>query len=155
MDHPQNSVWGPALWSILHYTSAQIGTKEYKKLPNEESRIWLGLLSSLRYSLPCPLCKRHYLQFFGSHPIMAFTKESIFTWLFNLHSKVNESTKKDNTLSIENAMEMYSYPAHFSSQFIIFARHLLYAVRLGWVARQDMQRTLRFLEELKCYYDLQ
>jgi len=154
MDSPQNQIWGPNLWMILHFSAERIGLSPIKKLPYEESRIWLGLLGSLRYSLPCPQCKKHYTEYFSANPLQKLvTQDMIRTWLYNLHSLVNSKTEKQNTITIEQIPEIYSKPFHFTSHYNIVIEHMQRSIRVGWSSREYTQKTIRLLQELKRFYD--
>jgi hypothetical protein len=150
MEAPQNKIWGPALWLLLHSSAERIGTKVLSRLPQEEKRIWLALLGSLRYSLPCPVCKKHYTKYLFDHPIPLFSKESIRLWLFSLHSHVNQQP---------NPMTLEQLPDHYGKEFLFHECHRIVeqqmtcALRLGWCRREDMMKTLRFLEEMRRFYD--
>jgi hypothetical protein len=152
MDAPQNQIWGPNLWRILHSAAECIGTS-HVKLPLEELRIWTGLLSSLRHSLPCPVCKKHFTTYFSSNPIKTFNREFIRDWLYTLHCQVNDRTEKGNTFTIEQVSEIYSKPFNFSAHFRVVAEQMNRALRLGWSSRDDIQKSFRFFEELKRFYD--
>lgn len=154
MDSPQNHIWGPALWMILHSSAEKIGTKPLPHLPQEESRIWIGLLNSLRYSLPCPHCKKHFTEYLSSHPIHSFTKDIIRTWLFDLHSQINQRTDKNYPISILYLPELYNNVSHFMKYMNIVMVQMKKSIQMGWSTRNDIQRTLRFLEELRRFYDL-
>lgn len=145
MELPQNNIWGPHLWIILHSTSERIGTKNH--LPSEEIRLWTGLLSSLRYSIPCPQCKKHYSEYYTSNPI-----KEIRLWLYNLHSDVNKRINKEN-ISIDQLTELYSKPFNFSYHSSIIIKQMKCAVRLTWSTYNDIKRTIRYLNEIKCFYD--
>ena len=151
MDSPKNHIWGPALWAILHYSAERIGLP-LKKLQGEESRIWLNLLTSLRYSLPCPQCKRHYSEYIAARPPTAFSQPAIREWLYQLHCDVNARLGKDN-ITIEQLSEIYSKPFQFTKYSRIVAEHMTYALRIGVCIRTDIQRTLRCLEEVRRFYD--
>lgn len=153
MDSPQNHLWGPNLWMILHSATERIGLPQHKNLPQEEFRIWTGLLSSLRYSLPCPVCKKHFSDYYAANPITVVNKEFIRTWLFNLHYQINERTHKPNAITIDKLPEIYSQPFCFTVHFNIFNQEMNKAVRLGWSTGDDIRRSLRFYEELKRFYD--
>lgn len=150
MESPQNSIWGPELWMILHSSAERIGTKP-THLPKEESRIWIGLLRSLQYSLPCPLCKKHYTAYSVSFPLPSITKDSVRSWLVHLHHQVNQRTGKPEFM--ESIAEKYGQPFHFTKHYSVVAKQMLHAVRLGWCSREDVQRTARFFEEMKRFYD--
>lgn len=153
MDSPQNHIWGPELWMILHSAAERIGQPYLKKMAQEEARIWSGLLSSLRYSLPCPQCKKHYNEYFISKSILPIEKVNIRNWLFNLHSEVNRRTDKPNKITIEQIPELYSKPFHFSKHLGIISGQMTQAIRLGWCNRDDILKTIRLFQEMKRFYD--
>jgi hypothetical protein len=152
MDAPQTNIWGPNLWIILHSAAERIGGSHIK-LPQEELRIWAGLLSSLRHSLPCPVCKKHFTSYFLSTPVKMFNQEFIRIWLYDLHCQVNDRTEKKTEITIEQIPEIYSKPFNFSAHFRIVTEHMNRALRLGWSSRDDIQKSARFFEELKRFYD--
>ena len=152
MDAPQTHIWGPNLWMILHSAAERIGTS-HVKLPQEELRIWTGLLSSLRHSLPCPICKKHFTAYFSSIPVKMFNREFIRNWLYILHCQVNDRTEKIVEITIEQIPEIYSKPFNFSAHFRVVAEQMNRALRLGWSSRDDIQKSARFFEELKWFYD--
>jgi len=153
MEAPQNHIWGPALWMILHSAAERIGMRVLERLPQEEVRIWTNLLSSLRYSLPCPLCKKHYTDYFNSHPIYTVAKEEIRNWLYDLHSHVNQQTGKQANISSEEAIERYSQPFQYTAYYPVVEKQMIQGVRFGRCARVDLQRTIRCLEEMKRFYE--
>jgi hypothetical protein len=124
-----------------------------KRLPQEEARIWTTLLSSLRFSLPCPLCKKHYTAYFTSKPIRTVNRDFIRQWLYDLHSQVNAQTDKPNNISLEQVSERYSQLFNFTHHYGIIMEQMMRALRLGWSSREDIQRTQRAFLELKRFYD--
>jgi hypothetical protein len=138
---------------ILHSAAERIGSKSLNRLPAEESRLWTGLLASLRYSLPCPLCKKHYSEYYSSNPMTSVSIPFIRTWLYNLHCQVNTRTGKVNTLTIENIAENYSKAFNFGYHFLILNGQMTAALRVGWSKREDIQRTIRYFDEIKRFYD--
>jgi len=146
-----NNEWGPALWMILHSSCERIGSMNVKRLPLEESRIWFGLLQSLRYSLPCPQCKKHYTTYSSQTPIMSVKKDIIRRWLFNLHDEINQRTQK-SSIPFEE-LTRYEQPFNFTEHYNILHHHMIASVRRGWSTHNDVQRTVRFLTEMKCFYD--
>jgi len=155
MEAPQNHIWGPELWMILHSAAERIG-ESHVKLPQEELRIWTGVLSSLRHSLPCPVCKKHFTAYFLATPIKICNRDFIREWLYNLHCRVNDmanTTEKKVEITIEQIPEIYSKPFNFSAHFRIVVEQMNRALRLGWSSRNDIQKTVRLFEELKRLYD--
>lgn len=153
MDSPQNHIWGPNLWTILHSSAERIGNPQHSRLQQEETRLWTGLLNSLQYSLPCPVCKKHYSVYLNSNSVNKVNREFIRIWLFNLHSDINARTGKTQTIAIDKIPEIYSQPFNFSAHFSVVNEQMMRALRLGWMSRGDAMRTIRFLEEIKRYYD--
>jgi hypothetical protein len=138
---------------ILHSSAERIGNSQHHRLPHEETRLWSGLLNSLQYTLPCPVCKKHYAAYLISNPIVSTNKEFIRNWLYKLHRDVNSRTGKPDIVPLDKIPEIYSQPFHFSAHFSIVNEQMLKAMRLGWMSRLDSMRTLRFLQEIKQYYD--
>ena len=152
MDTPQNHIWGPELWMILHSTAERIDSSK-SRLANEEWRMWHGLLNSLRYSLPCPQCKKHYNEYYAKTPIVHFSKEMVRNWLFQLHQQINVTNKKQEEYTIDKVEEQYKQPFCFSTHLNVIRSQMVAGIRLQWTTRVDIQRTMRVLEEMKRYYD--
>jgi hypothetical protein len=77
----------------------------------------------------------------------------IRNWLFNLHCQVNDRTGKPNTITIDKIPEIYSKPFNFTAHFTVINQEMTKALRLGWGSRDDIQRTIRCLQEIKRFYD--
>lgn len=153
MESPQTHIWGPELWMILHSSVERMGQSHAKMLQYDEIRIWSGLLSSLRFSLPCPACKKHYSDYYDSHPIQEYTRSFLRTWLFDLHQRVNGYTNKASPYTIEDMPGIYGKPYHFSKHLSIVQHHMKLAIFHKRCDRNDVQRTVRFLEEMRRLYD--
>jgi hypothetical protein len=153
MDSPQNHIWGPHLWMILHSAAERIGLPQLRRLPQEEARIWINLLGSLRYSLPCPHCKQHYTAYYLANPIKVFNRDIIRQWLYNLHCQVNSRNGKPNEITLESIAEIYSKPFHFTRHFGLVSQQMGQALKIGWSSRDDIQRSVRAFNELKRFYD--
>lgn len=153
MNSINNAIWGPALWTILHSSAERFGTKALHRLPQEEFRIWSHLLQSLRYSLPCPHCKKHYQSYITHHPFSARNKDEARLWLYRLHESVNQRLQKNNTLSLTEVEEKYSSPFCFSEHMSRIIQQVRAAVQHGWCLHTDMMNLYRALEEMKRFYD--
>lgn len=139
---------------ILHSSAERMGQARAKMLQFDEIRIWTGLLASLRYSLPCPVCKKHFSDYYATHPISEYTRPAVRKWLFDLHQQVNGRTDKVFPFTIEDLPGIYGKPFHFSKHVGVVHHHMKLAVFHKWCDRNDIQRTLRCLEEMKRLYDL-
>lgn len=162
MDAPQNNQWGPALWQILHSLSLKINTitpPSYNNYFNsnnyqlhEEKRLWTGLINSLKFSLPCPLCKKHYSEYIFANPIDFNNLSSIKEWFFNLHNSVNNRLNK-STIQIDTLTNIYSN-VNVRNCYNILQIHLKRAITLQWIIREDSIKLLRFLSEMFILYSV-
>lgn len=150
MESPKNHIWGPHLWIILHSLAEK--NVQHKNI-TEEQRLWSGLLSSLRWSLPCPHCKKHYSEYYLSNPLSNYVSSKIRIWLYNLHNQVNNRNETEN-IKIEQLSELYNKPFNFSYHYSFVYEQMMRSLRIGWSKHNDIQRTIRFLNEIKCFYDL-
>jgi rubrerythrin len=82
-----------------------------------------------------------------------FTKDNIRNWLFQLHNQVNERTGKNNKFIIEQLSELYDKPFCFTDYIKIIIQQMIQSIKLGWSSRNDIQKTIRILEEMKRFYD--
>lgn len=153
MNSVQNHLWGPSLWKLLHSSAERIHSKALQKLPQEESRIWSQLLYSLRFSLPCPQCKKHYQGFLNAYPLSSYSKEDVRLWLYRLHQDVNQRLGRSQSLSLTEVEEHYSAPFCFSEAMAVVAGQMRIGIQRGWCAREDVLRTFRLFEEMKRFYD--
>ena len=81
------------------------------------------------------------------------TKEEVRIWLYRLHEAVNQRLEKPGTLSLTEVEEQYSVPFCFSEALGIISGQMRVGIQRGWCAREDIIRTLRYLEEMKRFYD--
>jgi len=87
----------------------------------------------------------------STHPIVRIQKDIIRTWLFQLHEQVNQRLSKPS-FPVES-LTTYEAPFHFTQHVVILHEQMLAAVRQGWSSIEDVQQTIRFLMEMKCFYD--
>jgi len=107
------AVWGPILWTTMHIVS--IG---YAENPTEEEkRGAIQFYESLKYMIPCPICKEHYAHILTTMPPDAQNRATLIEWVFNVHNKVNEQLgysiitfeqfiQKMRTLSSKNSISL-------------------------------------------------
>lgn len=85
-------IWGPKLWFYLHTI-----TFEYPDNPTQEDKDGhYMLLKSLKYTLPCKICKNHYINYFDNNPLYNSldNKEDFIRWVLNCHNNVNKLNNK-------------------------------------------------------------
>lgn len=75
------SIWGPILWGYLH--NMTISAPGYKV---DEV---VTLLNKLEHIIPCPECRKHYINYRTNNPISpSSTFEDLGAWVTALHNHV-------------------------------------------------------------------
>jgi len=81
------SVWGAALWKVLH--TASVFSQQRTQMT-----LWRNLIKALKTGLPCPDCSAHYNAWIASHSInFSMFGDGIrgpaVHWVLALHNNVN------------------------------------------------------------------
>ena len=159
MDAPLNKIWGPALWNLLHSLAEKSGKFNKINQVNDEKRVWFNLLNNLRFSLPCPLCKKHYKEYINKNPIERIISYSgsefnmkLREWLFSLHENVNRTNGKYENILFEQLNHLYSNYNEHRRDIITISQQLRCALRQKWVIRDDITKTVKFIFELCALY---
>lgn len=103
------SAWGPHLWYYLHTCSFN-----YPDHPSQEKKENMKKwLRSLYATMPCSSCSQHYKSYMDDADLdtICSSKEALFTFIVDLHNKVNARTGKKQ-LSYQEAYDMYSRGQH-------------------------------------------
>lgn len=99
--------WGPVFWEAMYIASAG-----YSTTPTENEKIGFKMFfDSLRYVLPCAVCRGHYDKYIGENPITdqdSSSRDSLFEWVHRTHCHVSHNLKK-NPPSLEVSRKNY-YP---------------------------------------------
>jgi hypothetical protein len=156
MNIPQSYTWGPPLWRILHSLADRVGYLRLRQLPQEESRIWSQLLLQLSHTLPCPLCREHYISYYkNNNPNSTISngnfKDYIRTWLFTLHNLVNIRLEKQS-ISIQELSTLYGNYTGLLHDVNILSSQLVLGVRVQWIQRDNMNKLIRIIRELISFY---
>jgi hypothetical protein len=166
MEGPQTAEWGPALWGLLHMLGEksgrgsgvmrQMGRGPAQLCHSEERRVWATLFAALRTSLPCPLCKQHYVDYVRTNPPDAFLRipgpewaTALRQWLWTFHNAVR--TRKEQALDVpqeELAGRYVPNGTQFAAWKQTMQEHMRRGMFLRWLIREDMLRTLQALEQL-------
>jgi hypothetical protein len=161
MNAPQTQEWGPALWRLMHTLSERVGFCGVK-LHEDEKRAWIGFFSSLKFSLPCPVCRNHYREYLKKNPV-----ESLFNsvgesrrvglrkWLWDFHNTVNEFKENKNGngngVDFEDLVKIYG--TFNNETFIqdrgVYIDHMKRGMFLRWIIRDDMMKTVNYIDQLK------
>jgi len=96
---PDNEVWGPILWNLLHGIAEHAGKGMNQP---EESYSLIQLLKLTERIIPCPTCKEHYQLWLSYHPpdmLKKLSYDKYSSWVRNffwaLHNEVNRDNKKE------------------------------------------------------------
>ena len=76
----------------MHSVASQVS-----KNPSEAERAGLvSFFESLRFALPCNVCKHDYFNILAKHPVYPHTasKELLSEWVWRLHNTVNQKLDK-------------------------------------------------------------
>lgn len=118
-----NNIWGPKAWFFLHTI-----TFNYPDNPsNNDKKNYKNFFESLQFTLPCKVCKEHYINHIKDYPIDNYldTKETLVNWLIIIHNEVNKILNKP-ILDYKQVIEQYNniydnntYNSHINIMFII------------------------------------
>jgi len=104
--------WGPSLWRSLH--SITLG---YPENPTDiVKKHTHNLFTSLQYVLPCEKCRVNFNHQLTTSPLtdtIISSRQSLITWLIDIHNEVNKSLGK-RILSQEEALKLYTENVSFS-----------------------------------------
>jgi hypothetical protein len=98
------NIWGPHLWFSLHTMSFNYPLKPNNKDKNE----YKNFFNSLKYVIPCSVCKKNYIRHLNELPIekhLSNRKELVY-WVIDLHNMVNGETGK-KIISYDNVIKKY------------------------------------------------
>jgi hypothetical protein len=85
-------VWGPYFWTTMH-----IASLGYSPHPTEqEQKAAIAFYESLKYMIPCPICRDHYSYLLESRPIAQAvgSRDALVAWVFDIHNSVNQQLGK-------------------------------------------------------------
>lgn len=91
------------MWRVMHSVAFT-----YPDTPEPETRKdYIDFFRSIGNVIPCPSCRTHYNKYLEENPIQGEDRESLARWVYDLHSTVNERTKKPNP-SYEQVEQAYT-----------------------------------------------
>jgi len=97
MAFPNNKIWGPQLWYILHTFAESIGRErsiKEKLLESEEAIQFELFIKNIHKVLPCKLCKDNAKEYLRQHPFSwnklrrHELRDSCRLWLLDFHNAV-------------------------------------------------------------------
>ena len=81
------SVWGPLFWHTIHIVALGYPTSP----TYSQKRAAKEFYESLRFLIPCPVCREHYTKHLEKMPISPHLdrRDDLFRWTVNVHNEVN------------------------------------------------------------------
>jgi hypothetical protein len=151
--------WGPKFWEILHTMAELTGNQVSQIENNDEADAWIILLRSQAFTMPCALCKQHYLEWQKNHPFSHLRKllgkdrrDFLRKWLWGCHDRVNQ-------MNMKKSPEVDELPALFPKrsigQFIkeIYAMFQL-ALNQQQLKPEDITRWKQVVSRLRMMYGI-
>ncbi len=166
MEGPQTAEWGPALWGLLHMLAEKsgrgtgvvrwMGRGPMQLCHAEERRLWANVFSSLRTSLPCPVCKQHYLEYMRTNPPDSILRmpgpewaTALRQWLWTFHNAVRTQKGQAVDVPYEALATRYApNPSQYAAWKQIFQEHMRRGMFVRFLAREDMLRAVQAIEQL-------
>ena len=100
-------IWGPILWSYLHYSAINYPEHPTKQQV-KEMKDWL---CSLPTTIPCKNCSQHYRKYIEQNreqlDKICSCRDHLFNFLVDIHNKVNKRNGKKE-LTYDEARKIYS-----------------------------------------------
>jgi hypothetical protein len=106
------SVWGPALWHVIHVMSFNYPTSPTKK----DKKIYKDFIYNLQGVLPCIYCRNNLKKNLKVSPLTArdlVNRGAFSRWIYKLHETINNMLGKKSGLSYCDVRDRYE---HFRSR---------------------------------------
>ena len=158
MDVPQNHIWGPPLWRILHSLTERVGHISPRQSIKEEQRLWFTLLNMIKLVLPCPLCKKHYNEYYKNNIPDRFIntsknlKDDMRIWLYTLHGQVNERLNKSIGININELPVIYGRYTNWINDITILSSQMKKGIPQKLIDKDDMIRIIKLVREMMSFY---
>jgi hypothetical protein len=111
--YPETADWGPLFWKLLHGLAELAGTHKDSILQGDEIRTWIQILTTMKSTIPCDICRDHYARWLAEHPpsvLLTMPYKETGNWIrlyiFNLHNEINEGNEKP-LFSFDDLSSMY------------------------------------------------
>ena len=112
MAFPNNKIWGPQLWSILHTFAEEIGRErsiKEKLLESEEAIQFELFVKNIHKVLPCKVCKENAKEYLRQHHFSwsklrgQELRNSCRLWLLDFHNTVTSHSGSQPTAAVSVA----------------------------------------------------
>ena len=155
---PQPSIWGPALWTILHVAAEKAGQNAVIGIRADEVRELEMLVRSFPQALPCAVCQQHAKEYISTHKMTWSGKtgpeiqDQIRRWFYDFHDHVNR-TKSSPTISIpyEDVEQTYSGVSNVALFANTINEQITGALNFNIVKHEAARRFRRHLGSLRSF----
>lgn len=151
--------WGPRFWKILHTLAECSGYQTNQIMNNDEADAWIIFLKSQAFVMPCPLCKQHYLEWYGKHKpdnlrtiLGEQRRKWLREWLWGCHDRVNQMNEKTSP-SIDTMNILYSKQSIDKEARELFGMFQL-AIIKQQLKYEDISRWKNVLLRLRIIYGI-
>jgi len=110
----QSSVWGTNFHDTMMFLALDLGDSPSPT----ELKETCSLIRSLAEHVPCPRCKAHAVEYFNQNPLLGSTTDEVVQYLVTFHNSVNARLQKDDTWSVDRALEAF-YQRHYGIGYFI------------------------------------
>lgn len=146
------TVWGPALWSVLHCLASKTGRSGNQRIDSDEARYFENIIDQLYTVLPCAECQTHCKEYLSGpgrlHRWRGIYGESlrnaISTWLSDFHNAVRVKQEKEPMKDVD-----YSACTITEETMNIINTNMKNASSVNLVSANHLRRWTRNLTELK------
>ena len=146
------TVWGPALWAVLHILAAHIG---HQGMNLDQARDIQILVSMLPQILPCLECQAHsrtYLAANPFEPVKNVNTLSVYvqTWLLTFHNAVRtQNGQPIEITTLEQLATLYGAETIQKCQLTVIGGNANYGFRNGIIKMAAWQRWYTLFNRLK------
>jgi hypothetical protein len=108
--------WGPNAWQLLHGIAERIGNTHSIHMDRDQRNELRLTLRHFWALLPCQKCQNHYREWLHkfppdkwiSSPFGSDLKDEMRSWLFRLHTSVNQQNNSISTIQLDQLPDLYN-----------------------------------------------
>jgi len=111
-DGMMTSVWGPAMWHVLHTISFNYPVEPTEK----QKKYYMKFFSNLINILPCKYCRDNLGKNLTKIPLnkdVFLSRHTLSRWTYDLHELINKMLGKQSNLTFDEVRDRYE---HFRSR---------------------------------------
>lgn len=155
--YPETADWGPLMWKVLHGLAEKAGRQPTTILQQDELRLWIQLIPSLKQTIPCDICSDHYGRWLSEHSpavLLELPYKDTAGWIQNyfwaLHNEINEGNEKP-TLPFKELRTLYK-DTNLTESWKALEPVIKRAIQLNGVTLLPWRKWLGFVRMLQGLY---